>query len=62
MAVSDVAASDTTATAIASFADVPLRGDKTGEPATPAAVDAQVAEAAEAHGYTADQLDWATPE
>jgi methylmalonyl-CoA mutase len=62
MAVSDVAASDTTATAIASFADVPLRGEKTGEPATPAAVDAQVAEAAEAHGYTADQLDWATPE
>ncbi|MBJ7384574.1 MAG: methylmalonyl-CoA mutase, partial [Mycolicibacterium sp.] len=31
-------------------------------PATPAAVDAQVAEAAEAHGYTAEQLDWATPE
>ncbi len=47
---------------IASFADVPLHGDKTGEPATEAAVSEHVAAAAAAHGYTADQLDWATPE
>ena len=48
--------------AIASFADVPLHGEKTGEPATEAAVSEHVAAAAAAHGYTADQLDWATPE
>ncbi|MGZ5362778.1 MAG: methylmalonyl-CoA mutase family protein, partial [Mycobacterium sp.] len=48
--------------AIASFADVPLYGEKTGEPATEAAVSEHVAAAAAAHGYTADQLDWATPE
>jgi methylmalonyl-CoA mutase len=48
--------------AIANFADVPLHGEKTGEPATAAAVGEHVAAAAAAHGYTADQLDWATPE
>src|SRR5689334_23307573 len=47
---------------IANFADVPLYGDKTAEPATGAAVDEHVTAAADAHGYTADQLDWATPE
>src|SRR6476619_5927209 len=47
---------------VGSFADVPLHGERAGEPATEAAVAEHVAEAAAAHGYTADQLDWATPE
>jgi methylmalonyl-CoA mutase len=47
---------------IASFADVPLRGDSAGAPATAAAVTEHVAAAAAAHGYTAEQLDWVTPE
>jgi methylmalonyl-CoA mutase len=45
-----------------SFADVPLYGDKTAEPATSARVGEHVAAAAAAHGYTAEQLDWTTPE
>ncbi|MET0896893.1 MAG: methylmalonyl-CoA mutase [Mycobacterium sp.] len=52
----------TTDSGIASFAQVPLRGDGTGAPATPAGVDDLVATAAAAHGYTAEQLTWATPE
>lgn len=52
----------TATTGIGSFADVPLHSERTGEPATPEAVDAYVAEAAQAHGYTPDQLDWSTPE
>ncbi|MHC9292775.1 methylmalonyl-CoA mutase [Mycobacterium sp. LTG2003] len=52
----------TTGSEIRSFADVPLNGDAAGQPATPEAVDAQVAAAAAAHGYTPDQLTWATPE
>ncbi|OLP03096.1 methylmalonyl-CoA mutase [Mycolicibacterium porcinum] len=52
----------TATTGIGSFADVPLHGEGTGEPATPAAVETHVAEAAAAHGYTPDQLTWATPE
>jgi methylmalonyl-CoA mutase len=47
---------------ITNFADVPLHGEKIGEPATEAAVSEHIAAAAAAHGYTADQLDWATPE
>jgi len=47
---------------IASFADVPLHGERTGEPATDAAVGEYVAAAADAHGYVAEQLNWATPE
>ena len=47
---------------ITNFADVPLHGEKTAEPATEAAVTEYVASAAQAHGYTAEQLDWATPE
>lgn len=49
---------------IVNFADVPLYGD--GDGATSAAtrrdVDELVAAAAAAHGYTAGQLDWPTPE
>jgi methylmalonyl-CoA mutase len=51
---------------IGSFADVPLDGGNgTVPPAPPvsqAAVGEHVAAAAAAHGYTPDQLDWATPE
>jgi methylmalonyl-CoA mutase len=52
----------TVTTGIGSFADVPLHGEGTGEPATPQAVETHVAEAAAAHGYTPEQLTWATPE
>ena len=47
---------------VGSFSDVPLHGDRVGEPATEAAVTEHVAAAAAAHGYTPDQLDWITPE
>ncbi len=52
----------TATTGIGSFADVALHGEGTGEPATPEAVETHVAEAATAHGYTPEQLTWATPE
>ncbi|MGV9803934.1 methylmalonyl-CoA mutase family protein, partial [Mycobacterium sp. NPDC003449] len=52
----------TTGAKIRSFADVPLHGDAEGEAATPDAVDAHVAAAAAAHGYSPDQLTWTTPE
>ncbi|MCZ8379646.1 methylmalonyl-CoA mutase [Mycobacterium sp. CPCC 205372] len=47
---------------IGSFADVPLRGGRSGEEPTAAAVEEHVGEAAAAHGYTPEQLDWLTPE
>ena len=47
---------------VGSFSDVPLHGDRAGEPATEAAVTEHVAAAAAAHGYTPDDLDWITPE
>jgi methylmalonyl-CoA mutase len=47
---------------VGSFADVPLHGERAGVRATEAGVAEHVAAAAAAHGYTADQLDWATPE
>ena len=47
---------------VGSFADVPLHGERAGEPATEAAVTEHVAAAAAAHGYTPEQLDWITPE
>jgi methylmalonyl-CoA mutase len=52
----------TATTGIGSFADVPLHGQGTGEPATPEAVATHVAEAAAAHGYAPEQLTWSTPE
>lgn len=57
-------ASDITETpaAIGSFADVPLRGEDTGPAPTPEAVTEQIGVAAAAHGYTAEQLIWSTPE
>ena len=47
---------------IPSFADIPLRGDRDAEPATESAVSEHVANAAAAHGYTPEQVQWATPE
>jgi methylmalonyl-CoA mutase len=52
----------TATTGIGSFADVPLHAERDGAPATEAAVAKHVEAAAAAHGYTPDQLDWATPE
>ncbi|MGE2691651.1 methylmalonyl-CoA mutase [Mycolicibacterium pulveris] len=57
MTVNDVAGTD-----IASFADVPLRGDRTPAPPTPTDVAAHIDAAAAAHGYAAEQLTWNTPE
>ncbi|MDO3402465.1 methylmalonyl-CoA mutase [Mycolicibacterium neoaurum] len=48
--------------AIASFADVPLQGDTTPAAATAEGVAELAAGAAAAHGYTPEQLVWATPE
>jgi methylmalonyl-CoA mutase len=64
MTTSDVAAgaAPDVETRIPNFADVPLRGDREYAPATESAVSGHVAAAAAAHGYTADQLDWVTPE
>ncbi len=47
---------------VGSFGDIPLNGERSGQPATEAAVTEHVAAAAAAHGYTPDQLDWITPE
>src|SRR6202162_320564 len=47
---------------IGSFADVPLHGDEGAAAPTDADIAAHVAAAAAAHGYTAEQLDWHTPE
>ncbi len=68
MALPDVAAEPATTAPTAetanvpNFADVPLRGDRESVPVTESAVADHVAAAAAAHGYTADQLDWMTPE
>src|ERR1700680_1923132 len=64
MTINDVAGGAAPATdwAIGSFADIPLHGERSGEPATEAAVAEHVAAAAAAHGYTPDQLGWVTPE
>ncbi|MDC9003998.1 methylmalonyl-CoA mutase [Mycobacterium marinum] len=52
----------TTASAIGSFADVPLHGERAVASATEASVEKQVAATAAAHGYATDQLRWQTPE
>ena len=63
MTVNDVAGGAAPATTgIGSFADVPLRSERVGEPASEASVSAYVTAAAQAHGYAPDQLDWSTPE
>jgi len=53
---------DAGAGVIPSFADVPLHGERAAAAPTPGAVAGHVAAAAAAHGYTAEQLDWHTPE
>lgn len=45
-----------------SFADVPLHGDRVSVAPDTAAVQTAVSEAAAAHGYSPEQLDWETPE
>jgi methylmalonyl-CoA mutase len=64
MAVRDVAGrpAPETRSAVGSFADVPLHGERVGVTATEAAVAEYIAKAASAHGYTPEQLDWHTPE
>ncbi|MBV9091796.1 MAG: methylmalonyl-CoA mutase [Mycobacteriaceae bacterium] len=47
---------------VGSFADIPLHGERVPTPPTQAEVTAYIAAAAAAHGYTAEQLDWHTPE
>ncbi|PRC44906.1 methylmalonyl-CoA mutase, partial [Mycobacterium sp. ITM-2017-0098] len=47
---------------IDSFANIPLTGDSAAPAPTQADVSEQVSAAAAAHGYTVEQLDWATPE
>ncbi|AQA05619.1 methylmalonyl-CoA mutase [Mycobacterium sp. MS1601] len=47
---------------IESFADVPLHGEGMSTPATADGVAQLVSTAAAAHGYTAEQLTWSTPE
>ena len=48
--------------AIPSFADVPLRRGQPAPAPTRSAADQHITAAAAAHGYTAEQLDWHTPE
>ncbi|CPR08447.1 methylmalonyl-CoA mutase [Mycobacterium bohemicum DSM 44277] len=64
MTVNDVAghAAPATTPVIESFAGVPLHGDRQTEPPTEAAAERHIAAAASAHGYTADQVRWHTPE
>ncbi len=62
MTRSEVSGDAGIATAIPSFADVPLRGPGDAPAPTPAAAAERVAAAASAHGYSAEQLDWLTPE
>ncbi|WP_099025308.1 methylmalonyl-CoA mutase [Mycolicibacterium palauense] len=47
---------------LGSFADVPLHGEKTADPVTGDGAARVVSAAAQAQGYTEDQLEWATPE
>ncbi|HUO40077.1 MAG TPA: methylmalonyl-CoA mutase family protein, partial [Mycobacterium sp.] len=52
----------TVAAIVGSFADIPLHGERVPSPPSDSDVAAYVAAAAAAHGYTAEQLDWHTPE
>jgi len=62
MTRSEVSAGAGVVTAIPSFADVPLHSGADAPAPTPSAANESVAAAAAAHGYTAEQLDWVTPE
>ncbi|OBG70708.1 MULTISPECIES: methylmalonyl-CoA mutase [unclassified Mycobacterium] len=52
----------TTAPAVGSFAEVPLRSERTPQRPTESAVEQFVEASAAAHWYTPDQLQWHTPE
>ena len=54
--------SEVAAEVIPSFADVPLDGGRAVSTPTPATAADRISQAAAAHGYTAEQLDWPTPE
>ena len=65
MTHSDVAAAAAPASTTAhvpSFADVPLHGRRAAAAPTESDVAQHVSEAAAAHGYSAEQLQWQTPE
>ncbi|MCI4676059.1 methylmalonyl-CoA mutase [Candidatus Mycolicibacterium alkanivorans] len=47
---------------VPSFAEVPLHGDRVGVAPTESDVTQYISDAATAHGYVADQLEWQTPE
>ena len=47
---------------VPSFADVPLHGGRAEVAPTESDVAHHVSEAAAAHGYSAEQLEWHTPE
>ena len=51
-----------TAQTVPSFADVPLHSAESTPAPSPAAAAGHVAASASANGYSADQLDWVTPE
>ena len=53
---------DVAAGTVPSFADIPLRGDRAVVAPTEADAAQQISAAAAAHGYTAEQLEWQTPE
>jgi methylmalonyl-CoA mutase len=65
MTQSDVAAGAAPASTTAhvpSFADVPLHGERVATAPTETDVARHVSEAAAAHGYSAEHLEWQTPE
>lgn len=62
MTASDVAGTPAGEMAIGSFAEVPLHGADSGADPTAEAAAEAVRAAAAAHGYTPEQLQWATPE
>ena len=51
-----------TAQTVPSFADIPLHSAESTPAPSPAAAAGHVVAAASANGYSADQLDWVTPE
>ena len=54
--------SEVTTEVIPSFADIPLRAERITAAPTTAAAAERISQAAAAHGYAAEQLDWHTPE
>ncbi len=56
------AAAPVSAGTVPSFADVPLHGERSAAAPTESDVTRHVSEAAAAHGYSAEQLEWQTPE